>query len=51
MIKLVFEMLHLSDHLAQSERIEIAKGKNELPETWADTIKQIKRKKAWRRKQ
>jgi hypothetical protein len=50
MIGLVFEMLHLSEHLAQSERIEIAKGKSELTSTWADTIKQIKRKKAWQKK-
>jgi hypothetical protein len=50
MIQLIFEMLHLSEHYGQSEIIEIAKGKNELPETWKQTINQLKRKKAWRKK-
>jgi hypothetical protein len=50
MIELIFEMLYLSEHYRQSELIEIAKGKNELPENWKDVITQIKRKKAWQKK-
>ncbi|QGG54053.1 hypothetical protein [Lysinibacillus pakistanensis] len=50
MIELIFEMLYLSEHYGQSELIEIAKGKNELPEDWKDVMAQIKRKKAWQKK-
>ena len=34
MIKLILEMLQLDEHYGQSETIEIAKGKYELPETF-----------------
>lgn len=50
MIEAIFEMLYLTDHYGKSELIDIAKGKNEIPKTWADTIKQIKRAKAWQKK-
>lgn len=46
---MIFEMLHLTDHLGQSELIEIAKGKNELPTTAKQIKEQNKRAKAWRR--
>ena len=43
MIKLILEMLQLDEHYGQSETIEIAKGKYELPTTRSRTFKQIKR--------
>jgi len=43
MIKLILEMLQLDDHYGQSELIEIAKGKYEIPTTFKQTFKQIKR--------
>jgi hypothetical protein len=33
----------LDNHYGQSETIEIAKGKYELPTTWSKAINQIKR--------
>lgn len=48
MIKLLIETLQLDDHYGQSELIEIAKGKYELPTTWKQTFKQIKRE--WKTK-
>jgi hypothetical protein len=44
MIKLILEMLQLNEHYGQSELIEIAKGKYELPKTFSATFKQFKRK-------
>jgi hypothetical protein len=41
-------MLQLNEHYGQSETIEIAKGKYELPKTWKQTFKQIKRE--WKTK-
>jgi chitinase len=43
MIKNVIELLSLSDYYSVSERVDIAKGKNELPNSWKDTFKKIKR--------
>jgi hypothetical protein len=43
MIKLILEMLQLDEHYGQSETIEIAKGKYELPETFLGTLNQFKR--------
>lgn len=43
MIKLILEMLQLDEHYGQSEIIEIAKGKYELPKTFSSQIKQFKR--------
>jgi hypothetical protein len=43
MIKLILEMLQLNEHYGQSETIEIAKGKYELPKTISRKLKQIKR--------
>jgi hypothetical protein len=42
-IKLIVEMLQLEEHYAQSETIEIAKGKYELPKTFSNRMKQFKR--------
>lgn len=44
MIKLIIEMLQIDEHYGQSEIIEIAKGKYQLPTTFSDTFKQFKRK-------
>ena len=43
MIKLIIEMLQMDEHYGQSEIIEIAKGKYELPSSFSGTIKQFKR--------
>lgn len=48
MIKEILNLLMMGDHYAQSETIEIAKGKYELPNNWAKGFKQIKRQ--WKRK-
>lgn len=49
MIKLIIEMLQMDEHYAQSELIEIAKGKYELPTTLKGTFKQFKRRLKERR--
>jgi hypothetical protein len=43
MIKIILEMLQLNEHYGQSETIEIAKGKYELPTTFSAGLKQFKR--------
>jgi len=43
MIQKILELLALDDFYGQSEIIEIAKGKNQIPKTWKKGIKQIKR--------
>ena len=43
MIKNVIELLSLSDYYGVSERVDIAKGKYELPSSWKDVFKKIKR--------
>jgi chitinase len=43
MIKNVIELLSLSDYYGVSETIDIAKGKNELPNSWKDAFTKIKR--------
>lgn len=47
MIKQILELLTLDNHYGQSESIEIAKGKNELPNSWEKGINQIKRLIKW----
>jgi hypothetical protein len=44
MIKSIIEQLSLSDYYKVSERIDIAKGKYELPHTWKEVSKYIKRR-------
>ena len=46
MIKNILELLALQKHYAQSEAIEIAKGKYKLITTWSQVFEQIKRQ--WR---
>jgi hypothetical protein len=48
MIKNILELLALHEHYNQSENIEIAKGKYEIPTTWSKGIKQLKR--IWHKK-
>lgn len=49
MIKHIIEMLGLLNHYNQSETIEIAKGKYELPTTMKKGWNQIKRNYKWQR--
>jgi len=43
MIKNIVDLLNTSEHYGVSENIEIAKGKNELPNSWKDAFNKIKR--------
>lgn len=43
MVKNVLDLLSMSDYYGISERVDIAKGKYELPTTWKGTLKWIKR--------
>ncbi len=43
MIKNIVDLLNTSDHYGVSESVDIAKGKNELPNSWKDTWNKIKR--------
>ena len=47
MIKEILNLLMISDHYGQSETIEIAKGKYELPNSWKKGFNQIKREIKW----
>lgn len=47
MLKQIIELLQMEDHYGQSETIEIAKGKYELPTTWKIGKRQIKRQIQW----
>lgn len=50
MIKKLLDLLLSLDHYGQSEVIEIAKGKNELPNTLKKGIKHIKRQIKWQKR-
>ena len=50
MIKGIIELLNTGDHYGVSERIDIAKGKYQIPTTWKDLWKYIKRTLWQRRK-
>jgi hypothetical protein len=50
MIKEILELLKSDNHYNQSELIEIAKGKNKIPDTWIEAFKQHKRKLKWHKK-
>ena len=49
MIKGIIELLNTGDHYGVSERVDIAKGKYQMPTTWKDLWKYIKRT-LWQRK-
>lgn len=44
MINNIIELLNTSKFYGVSENIDIAKGKYEIPSTWSDTFKNIKRR-------
>ena len=48
MIKQIMSMLNALDHYGQSETIEIAKGKYELPKTFSAAFEQIRRQ--WKKR-
>jgi hypothetical protein len=48
MIKQIMAMLNALDHYGQSETIEIAKGKYELPKTFSAAFEQIRRQ--WKKR-
>lgn len=50
MIKKILDLLLVLDHYGQSEVIEIAKGKYELPITFKKGYKQIKRQIKWQKR-
>lgn len=45
MLKNILDLLKVVD--GETERIRIAKGKHELPETFKGTIKQFKKEMKW----
>jgi len=47
---ILLKLLNISEFYNESETIEIAKGKNKLPETWKEGFEQIKRAAKWQRK-
>jgi len=49
MIKHLLELLSISEHLGQSELIDIAKGKYELTTDLKGKRRQNKREKAWQK--
>lgn len=50
MIKHVLNLLVSMDHYSQSENIEIAKGKFELPKTFKKGFTQVKRFIKWQKR-
>jgi hypothetical protein len=50
MLKQILELLQCTEHYGQSELIEIAKGKYELPATFKKGYTQIKREMKWQKK-
>lgn len=46
----VVQMLQSQEWLNESESIEIAKGKNEIPSTYKGVFKQLNRRMKWLRK-
>lgn len=47
MINNILQLLSLHEHYAQSEIIEIAKGKYKIQRNWKEGFKQIKRQLKW----
>jgi hypothetical protein len=50
MIKAIIEMLNYTDYYGVSERVDIAKGKYEVPTTLTKIKNTLKRHLQWRRK-
>ena len=51
MIQNILSLLSIDDFYVKSDNIDIAKGKNQIPKSFRQAIKQIKRAEAWKRKQ
>lgn len=47
MIKQIIDLLIIDDHFAKAEVIEIAKGRNHLPNTFIELFKLFKRELKW----
>jgi hypothetical protein len=47
---ILVKLLNIDNFYNEGEFIEIAKGKNKLPETWKEGFEQIKRATKWGRK-
>jgi len=47
MIAETIKLLQSNEFYGQSEFIEIAKGKNAIPNNWKEAKKQIKRNRLW----
>ena len=47
---MILELLRIDNFYNESEIIEIAKGKNELPTTWKIGKRQLKRELKWQKK-
>lgn len=47
---ILLKLLNISEFYNEGEFIEIAKGKNKMPETWSEGFEQIKRAMKWQRK-
>lgn len=47
MVRNVIDLLMVNNHYGQSELIEIAKGKYEIPKSWKKGFEQIKREVKW----
>jgi hypothetical protein len=50
MIKAIVEILNYTDYYGVSERIDIAKGKYQVPTSWAKIKNHLKRHLQWLRK-
>jgi hypothetical protein len=46
---IVLKLLNIDEFYRVSETIEIAKGKNKMPETFKEGFKQIKRQIKWQK--
>jgi len=46
---IILKLLNIDEFYGVSENIEIAKGKNKMPETFKEGFKQIKRKTKWQK--
>ena len=51
MIKNIIDMLGISNFHAESENIEIAKGRYKIPKTFKEMVKQKWRAERWKRRQ
>lgn len=49
MIKEILNLLMMDSHYGESETIEIAKGKYEMPNSWTKGFNQIKRIIKWQK--